>query len=729
MAREKKFLICVTKMSNKPSPILGLLKTKLTNPKMLLKPLNLTSKRFFCKCSHQQHPKIDLSKYKQTFSQRMAMAGLKPHHKIAMGVSGGPDSIALCVLAANWKSDACIGTDESNGCIQGLLAIIVDHNLRVESKDEADCVHDRVSKMGISCEIARCDWSDGRPKQGHLQEMARDMRYQIFQNVCIEKQIGVLLIAHHADDQAELFILRLSRNSGVLGLAGMASTSQLFPEYIHHCGETSCSHGILLVRPLLEFSKEDLYRTWSTFMEEKIVWLMYRVSALYMLSNSLQICQGSKQEWVEDPTNRSPLFARNRIRMSLTNLSSGMMRSELQAIILACRKTRSYVDKVCSDLIKRAVTITAHGYAIIDLEKLDPLNIEDVCLSKFSALVLQFISQRHRPVRGRTSRLILDYIRKYPCKTSLTAAGCYLCAVPQSKGTKIMVCISLHSPHPSEMDSSYCYPCEVKDKCTTNEIDQIIDNGKTYSDCFVPDASNVPFLHATSSEAILSEGKRVNILSESIYNSILTLQREEIKNFETKTEVTSGNEQRHDITSGITTLGEPLHSGKSFHFMNRFLVTWKLNGTITERTLLLDEVGPHWDPESGLQDFLCPSCAVRHDRVAGVRHMTDTDWLYLANLLRGQISEESPEQNTPEMGNRHEKTFSCSDFVRLSTQRALRALKLIPVAARRSLPVLVSSQGLLLSIPSIGFEHCPYLMASAVFKPRVPLGGGYSSFV
>lgn len=60
--------------------------------------------------------------------------------------------------------------------------------------------------------------------------------------------------------QAELFILRLSRGSGVLGLAGMAFVSQLFPKYPEESFESLNDLGFLLVRPLLEFPKEDMYQ-------------------------------------------------------------------------------------------------------------------------------------------------------------------------------------------------------------------------------------------------------------------------------------------------------------------------------------------------------------------------------------------------------------------------------------------------------------------------------------
>lgn len=109
--------------------------------------------------------------------------------------------MALCVLMAGWKTDSLNGTGKSSTFIGGLLAIVVDHGLRAESRDEANVVRNRVTQMGIRCEIASCDWLDGKPKQGHLQEAARDMRYQMLQKVCVQHKIGVILVAHHADDQ------------------------------------------------------------------------------------------------------------------------------------------------------------------------------------------------------------------------------------------------------------------------------------------------------------------------------------------------------------------------------------------------------------------------------------------------------------------------------------------------------------------------------------------------
>ncbi|KAL4589624.1 hypothetical protein LXL04_002532 [Taraxacum kok-saghyz] len=608
-------------------------------------PKKSTYVRLLCSYSFNlQDDSTELSNYKETFSNRMAMAGLKPHHRIAVGVSGGPDSMALCLLAADWKTNGLNAASRRNkDSIDGLLAIIVDHGLRPESKDEAEIVQRRVLDMGIRCEIAHCKWTDGKPKLGHLQEAARDMRYEKLQNVCIQHHIGVLLIAHHADDQAELFILRLSRNSGVLGLAGMALTTQLFDD--------KSSNSILLVRPLLDFSKQDLYK----------------------------ICEEGKQEWVEDPTNQKTIFARNRIRMALGNHSSSIFKSELQAIISSCRMTRVYVDHICCTLLNQVVTVMPEGYAVIDLGTLNPSKVPDICLSKFITLLLQFISQRQRPVRGSAQKLLLDYIRTLPCKSCFTAAGCYLCPSPGSKGTKLLICYSVNSTSPTKMESFYISNNEKVN--ISSELNQIIENGKLHlNKMFLNiNPSDVPFINTKSSESILTEAKHVKIISDSTFETISSLQNTEHEKF-IKNEILSDQGSRKVVeSSGV----DELREGQIGHFMGRFLVSWEFVAS----------------SGSGCGQYT----------VMGMRHMVDDDWLYLSMISKSENL--------------------WSDFVKNSAREALRVLKSIPVAARRSLPVIVNPENQILSMPNVGFSICGCLKVSVKFSPRVPLGGGYSSFL
>ncbi|XP_022893360.1 uncharacterized protein LOC111407892 isoform X3 [Olea europaea var. sylvestris] len=493
--------------------------------------------------------------------------------------------------------------------------------------------------------------------------------------------------------QAELFVLRLSRNSGMLGLAGMAFASQIFAKFPDCSCEASKAHGIVLVRPLLEFSKEDMYN----------------------------ICQGGNQEWVEDPTNRSPLYVRNRIRMSLNSLSTSIFKTELQAVISECRRTRLLVDKLCCKLINEAVTIVPHGYAVIDLETLNPKEVEDICLVKFIASVLQFISQKHRPVRGSASKLLLDYIRNSPCKTCLTVAGCYLCPAPGSKGTKIIVCCSVNSAFPPKLELFEDFMYERHECFVSSELEQIIASGIAYSDKFLPDASNLPFMDITSSVSVLTEAKRLDILSDSTHRSIVSLQKEESENFKSKPEIISECETKDDVRHAGAPPSKSIYPGQVGYFMNRFILNWMGFRKMSPNVSSMNEfVG---DKDLVVEGQCCCSCMIDHQMGAEVRRMIDADWIYLSDLSKLRNMENFQQQI------HSKKTISCSEHAKLSAHRALMSLKSIPVAARRAMPVLVNPQGVLLSIPGVGFTHCPCLMVSAVFKPSIPLGGGHSSYL
>ncbi|KAL8498849.1 hypothetical protein ACS0TY_021981 [Phlomoides rotata] len=468
--------------------------------------------------------------------------------------------------------------------------------------------------------------------------------------------------------QAELFILRLSRISGVLGLAGMAFTSKNFSEFTDFSVEESKAHGILLVRPLLEFSKEDMYN----------------------------ICQGGNQQWVEDPTNRSPLYARNRIRMALSDLLSSVFKAELQAVVSECRKTRVHVEKLCHLMLNQTLTIMPHGYAEIDLVTLHSTEVKDIYLAKFVALVVQFISQKHRPIRGNGLKLLLNYLRTFPCKVDVVLQSCS----PGSKGTKVLLCCSFDSSVPPVIKLCRTYSYSERKCYATNELEQIERNIEANLDKILPDVSRVPFLGATSSESVLIEAKRIDILSDSSHKAIVSLQKQESEKFiKSKAETISDSESQDNITySG----SKSISPGQVGFFMNRFLLDWKVCSA------------------QGQCNCIC--CVTVDEMVAEVRCMVDSDWIYIYDLSKKINPENIPTLETKQLSG------ESMDYAILSASRALASLKSIPIAARRSMPVLVTSKGDLLSIPSIGFSCCPHLLVSADFRPWIPLGGGHSSF-
>lgn len=248
---------------------------------------------------------------------------------------------------------------------------------------------------------------------------------------------------------------------------------------------------------------------------------------------------------------------------------------------------------------------------------------------------------------------------------------------------------------------SHEYSSEGQKHCLSNEIEQIIMEAKSYSNYLLPDILDVLFLHVTSSKSILNEAKKLNILSESTYESILSLQREESKHFGAQKELQSKYESRHRMKSASGP-SEILQAGEVCHFMNRFFVRWNMCEKITANRLPADKTDFDRELKGRSQDLLCRSCVVGQNAVAVVRHMVDADWLYLSKLSNGQGTEESQTQTVLSTGKVEQKavrTVVCSDYVQLSAQKALWALRSIPVSARRGLPVLVDPQGLLLSVP------------------------------
>ena len=150
--------------------------------------------------------------------------------KVGVAVSGGPDSLALLLLAAAARP----------GLVE---AATVDHALRPESRSEAEMVAALCKRIGVRHEILTLDWP--RVPNRNLQARAREARYQMLGDWALKRRLKAVATAHHLDDQAETLLMRLARGAGVGGLGATRAKRPLVK-------------GVKLVRPLLAWRKAEL---------------------------------------------------------------------------------------------------------------------------------------------------------------------------------------------------------------------------------------------------------------------------------------------------------------------------------------------------------------------------------------------------------------------------------------------------------------------------------------
>lgn len=237
----------------------------------------------------------------QTLVQRFAsdLDALVPvKARIGIAVSGGPDSLALLLLANAARPG-------------GIEAATVDHGLRPESADEAAFVARLCAGLGVAHRTLLADWPQA--PGANLQAAARAMRYRLLNEWAIEEGLEAIATAHHADDQAETLLMRLLRGSGVAGLGGSRPRRAL-------------SEQVLLVRPLLAWRKSDLQ----------------------------MVVGAAGLSPVDDPSNRDPKHDRSRIRQ-LLNSADWLDPARLAASAAAIRDANEAVDWALAPLIQSRI--------------------------------------------------------------------------------------------------------------------------------------------------------------------------------------------------------------------------------------------------------------------------------------------------------------------------------------------------------------------------------------
>ena len=192
-------------------------------------------------------------------------AGLEDAGGLVLAVSGGPDSIALMLLARRWRE--ALARDGRRAPDVSVAA--VDHGLRADSRKEAQAVVGWAADAGFDGAVLA--WEGEKPA-ARLQERARRARYALLFSHAARVGARVVATAHHADDQAETILFRLLRGSGPSGLAGMAALRE--------------RDGLLHARPLLGCAKAEL----------------------------VALCESEGHPFFLDPSNADPRFARARLR-------------------------------------------------------------------------------------------------------------------------------------------------------------------------------------------------------------------------------------------------------------------------------------------------------------------------------------------------------------------------------------------------------------------------------
>jgi tRNA(Ile)-lysidine synthase len=290
--------------------------------------------------------------------------------RIAVGVSGGGDSMALVLLAATWARQHNIV----------ITALTVDHGLRAEAADEARLVGQWLGARGICHQILTV--KAPRPSAG-LQNVARNWRFAAFDTWCRANSAGPILLAHTLEDQAETLWLRAMADSGPDGLGAMRAENRVA--------------GMSIARPLLSVSKKRLIAT----------------------------CKAHGQTWIEDPSNRDSNFTRVRLRaLAPVAAAHGLGSDTARRITSTMAKARVAIDQHCAAFMREYGGITPAGIAWINGRAFSGLlpAFGDLLLSRLCSMV----GGGAFPPRRRRVTGLADALRSNCQPLTRTLGGCVI---------------------------------------------------------------------------------------------------------------------------------------------------------------------------------------------------------------------------------------------------------------------------------------------------------------
>lgn len=300
----------------------------------------------------------------------------------AVAVSGGSDSLALMHLLAAWAR---------NRKLAAPIVLTVDHGLVEGSGAAAKKVLSWAKRANL--EAKALPWKGPKPK-GDIEAEAREARYRLMGEALRARKIGALYVGHTRDDQAETFLLRLGRGSGLDGLAAMRA---------HAPYPLAEFHELALIRPLLAVARQRL----RPHLEDV------------------------GQAWLEDRMNVDARFARVRIRNAWEALEkAGLSKERLVDAASHLARAREALDQVTLAVLARAARIE-NGMAFAEPAALIAAPRE-VALRALARLLMAISGQQYRPRFERLERLF-DRIEAGKIDGGCTLHGCRIGVAPKSR--------------------------------------------------------------------------------------------------------------------------------------------------------------------------------------------------------------------------------------------------------------------------------------------------------
>jgi len=334
------------------------------------------------------------------FARIMAACGEAGEH-VAVGVSGGADSMALGLLLSHWGQ--AFGVQ--------VTALTVDHALRAGSKAEAAQVGTWLSSHTLDHHILT--WHHEACVTSAVQARARDARYRLMGDWCRANGVTRLLTAHHQGDQAETVLMRLKKGTTLFGLAAMETTRDL--------------DGIALCRPLLAVPKARL------------------IATLHALG----------QDWVEDPSNHNQAYERVRVRQHLDVLASeGVTAARLAGAARGARAVREILDGAADTLIEAHTELRGQGVAVAA----SFWDAPDVVCGRALAKVLTCVgATTYAPSPAKLERLYAWMARGPGASGGRTLGGCLV----RPKGADFLISPQPPRKRPVKVQKSGLYCAEA----------------------------------------------------------------------------------------------------------------------------------------------------------------------------------------------------------------------------------------------------------------------------